>query len=94
MAQSSGEAVTERKRIERINIEEILLQEAASHGTASWVFERVVFLAGLISLFIASIQTENPWIMIGVIFILFAKALTQRRLSDPNDPLEPWWPLL
>jgi hypothetical protein len=51
VAQSSGEAVTERKRIERINIEEILLQEAASHGTASWVFEQVLFLAGLISLF-------------------------------------------
>ena len=74
-------------------MEDTLLQEAASHGTASWVFEQVLFLAGLISLFIASIQSENPWIMAGVTFILFAKALTQRRLSDPDDPLDSWWPL-
>lgn len=74
-------------------MEGTLLQEAASHGTASWVFEQLLFLAGVASLFIASMQSSNPWIMLGVIFILFRKALTQRRLSDPDNPRDSWWSL-
>lgn len=73
-------------------MEETVLQEVAAHGTASWVLARAMFLAGVIALFVAAIQTTNNWILIGVVLITFAEAINRRRLSDPDDPSPSWWP--
>jgi hypothetical protein len=72
-------------------MEDTILQEVASHGTASWLLTRALFFIGLVSLFVASIQTANPWIWTGIVFIFFAEAINQRRLSDPDNPMPSWW---
>lgn len=73
-------------------MEDTILQEAASHGGASWLLSSLLFLTGLVALFGAAIQTGNQLIIAGVVLISFAKAVDQRRLHDPDDPRPSWWP--
>lgn len=73
-------------------MEDTILREAASYGTASWLLSYAMFLIGLIALFVAAIQTNNGWILVGIVFITFAVAIDRRRLSDPDDPRPSWWP--
>lgn len=71
-------------------VEDTILQEVASHGTASWLLSYAMFLTGLIALFVAAIQTNNGWILVGVVLITFGEAIDRRRLSDPDDPRPSW----
>jgi hypothetical protein len=67
-------------------MEDTILQEVASRGTASRLLTRALFLIGLVALFVAAIQTANNWILIGIVSITFAEAINQRRPSGPNNP--------
>ncbi|MFB6251640.1 MAG: hypothetical protein ABEI27_08150 [Halobellus sp.] len=73
-------------------MEDTILQEVASHGPASWLLSSAMFLTGLIALFVAAIQTDNHWILVGIILITLAEAINRRRLPDPDDPRPSWWP--
>lgn len=73
-------------------MEQTLLKEAASHGTASWLLTNAMFLLGVVALLVATVQTDNPWVWVGLVFFLFAEAIDRRRLSDPDDPRPSWWP--
>jgi hypothetical protein len=71
-------------------MEDTIIKEVASHGTASWRLEWGLFTAGFVALLWAHVQTGNVLIYWGIILVVFSRLLNRVRLSDPDEP-EPWW---
>jgi hypothetical protein len=73
-------------------MEDTIVQELASHGTASWLLTSGLLSIGLVALLVALLQTNNPWIYVAIIAIEFREIINRHRLSDPDESAPSWWP--